>query len=40
LEKALVFLGTVLKIMAFICEIRAKFKVSSSSLLIFKTSVH
>jgi hypothetical protein len=40
LEKASVFPETVLKIMAFICAIEAKFKVSTSSHLIFKTSVH
>jgi hypothetical protein len=40
LETASVFLGTVLKIMSFICEIGTKFKVPASSHLIFKTSIH
>jgi hypothetical protein len=40
LDKASVFPGTVLKIMAFLCKIGAKFKDSTASHSIFKTSVH
>jgi hypothetical protein len=36
LEKASVFPETVLKIMAFICELGVKFKFSASSYLILR----